>query len=157
MLPPALLKNDHPITTDARGPPQNLIPTSTSPISSPTPPDIVGPPITSKSILDIHHNPTAIPRVCPCNMLSPCKNCTTFDTLGLHKIFGCQRFFHPNHLAAASFNAKLIHTGELLPTLGSFATIGNPPTSKNIKKHRKYLDKCHMDIVHGNTLSFCSF
>jgi hypothetical protein len=55
----------------------------------------------------------------------PAEHRTTFDSLKLHRIFGCRRFKNQQHLTAASFNAKLISTGELPPTLGDFATINN--------------------------------
>ena len=90
-------------------------------------------------------------------MRAPCENYTTFDTLGLHKIVGYQHFFHPNHIAIAPTNAKLIHTSNLPPTLGSFAITFNPPAGKTIRKCRRFLDKCHMDIVYGDTLSLGGF
>lgn len=52
-----------------------------------------------------------------------------------------------------SSNPTLIHTGELPPTLGAFATIVNPPAGKPSYNHRRYLDKVHMDIVCGDCLA----
>jgi hypothetical protein len=51
----------------------------------------------------------------------------------------------------------LLRTGELPTTIGDFTTINNPPRGKLIKKHRKFLDKVHMDIVFGDCLSLGGF
>jgi hypothetical protein len=101
----------------------------------------------------LHDNPTDLPDVRPCNTAAACENRHTFDTLKLHKLFGCRRFRNQQHLIASSDNAKLISTGELPPTLGAFATIPNPPAGKTIRKHRRYLDKVHMDIIFGDCVA----
>ena len=105
----------------------------------------------------LHLNPANIPDVRPCNTPAACENRTTFDTLKLHKIFGCRRFRNQQHLAQSSANAKLISTGELPVNLGSFATITNPPAGKPSRRRRQYLDKVHMDIVFGGCLSLSGF
>jgi hypothetical protein len=38
-------------------------------------------------------------------------------------------------------------------TIGDFVTINNPNKGKTLTKHRRFLDKCHMDIVYGDCLS----
>ena len=82
---------------------------------------------------------------------------TTFDTLKLHKIFGCRRFRNQQHLAHSSANAKLISTGKLPVNLGSFVTIINPPAGKTSHCCHKYLDKVYMDIVFGDCMSLGGF
>ena len=54
---------------------------------------------------------------------------------------------------AEAANATLIHTGAVPPTLGSYATITNPPRGKALRKRRKFLDKVHMDIVFGDCVA----
>ena len=110
-------------------------------------------PISQILLNKLHGDPTNLPPVRPANTKAPCENRTTFDTLKLHKIFGCRKFRNQKHVTAASSNAKLIQPGELPPTLGSFSTITNPPSGKTSRKRRRYLDKVHMDIVFGNCLS----
>ena len=105
----------------------------------------------------LHSIPTDIPEVRPRNTPAACENRTTFDTLKLHKIFGCRRFCNQQHLAQSSANAKLISTDELPANLGSFATITNPPAGKLSCRRRKYLDKVHMDIVFGDCQSLGGF
>jgi len=61
------------------------------------------------------------------------------------------------HLTDAANNATLLSSGELPPTLGTFATIQNPPKGKPIKRHRKYLDKVHMDIIFGDCVALGGF
>ena len=109
-------------------------------------------PLTSRTLKTIHHDPTSLPAVPPAYTAAPCESRTTFDTLAIHKIFGCRRFRNQCHVTDAS-NAKLIHTGELPATLGSFATIPNPPRGKPLKKRRRFLDKVHMDIVFGDCVA----
>ena len=58
---------------------------------------------------------------------------------------------------AEAANATLIHTGALPPTLGSFATIPNPPCGKALCKCRKFLDKVHMDIAFGGCFALGGF
>ena len=57
----------------------------------------------------------------------------------------------------ATSNDKLIHTGPLLPTLGAFATIANPPAGKPNRKRCRYLSKVHMDIVYGDCVALGGF
>ena len=108
-------------------------------------------------IWKLHSNPEDLPHIRPCNTATACENRTTFDSLKLHKIFGCCKFLNQQHLAHSSANAKLISTGELPATLGSFATITNPPAGITSRCRRKYLDKVHMDIVYGDCLSLGGF
>ena len=91
-------------------------------------------PLSKTMIGKLHANPDDIPDIRPCNTPAPCENRTTFDTLKLHKIFGCRRFRNQQHLASSSANAKLISTGELPTNLGSFATITNPPAGKSSRR-----------------------
>ena len=110
-------------------------------------------PLSTLTIRKLHADPDNVPDIRPCNTPAPCENRSVFDTLKLHKIFGCRRFRNQQHLTASSANAKLIHTGELPPTLGNFATIPNPPAGKLSRKRRRYLDKVHMDIVFGDCVA----
>ena len=129
------------------------LPTNDTPISESDLIANTSQPLSKRSISKLHHDPANLPDVRPANTPAPCENRTDFDSLKLHRIFGCRRFRNYKHLAAASSNAKLIHTGELPPTLGSHATITNPPAGKSIKKHRRYLDKVHMDIIYGDCVA----
>jgi transposase InsO family protein len=93
----------------------------------------------------------------PAHTPGPAEHRTTFDSLKLHRIFGCRRFKNQNHLIAASSNAQLIKSGELPPTLGDFATINSPAKGKPLLQPRKYLDKVHLDIVFGDCLALGGF
>ena len=106
--------------------------------------------LTPAHLASIHHDVHALPPVPPSATPAPCESRKTFESLRLHRIFGCRRFRNPRHLTDSAAQAELVHTGELRPTLGDFATIPNPARGKPIKKHRKYLDKVHMDIVYGD-------
>jgi len=91
-------------------------------------------PLSKTMIGKLHANPDKNPDIRPCNTPAPCENCTTFDTLKLHKIFGCRRFRNQQHLASFSANTKLISTEELPTNLGSFATITTPPAGKSSRR-----------------------
>jgi hypothetical protein len=152
----------HPSTSSARpaSAPPTVIPDDSS-VSSPSPPPSPAPsapdntppaPLSAKQLHKLHDNPTSLPPVPPSATPSASESRTTFDPLKLHCIFGCRRFKNPNHVIAASQNATLLSSGELPPTLGDFTTINNPPCGKPIKKHRKYLEKVHVDIIYGDGL-----
>jgi len=98
----------------------------------------------------LHANLTNILAVHPCNTAAACEKRTTFDTLKLHKLFGCCRFHNQQYAAASSDNATHIYTGELTTPIGAFATILHPPKGKLIRKRRRYLDKPHMNIAFGD-------
>jgi transposase InsO family protein len=51
----------------------------------------------------------------------------------------------------------MVKGGELPVSLGDFTTINKPNKGKPITKHRKYLDKVHMDIVFGDCMSLGGF
>ena len=87
---------------------------------------------------------------------SACENRTKFETLNLHRIFGCRKFRNYNLLTDAA-NGSLIQSGAVPPTLGDYATIATPPKGKPLRKHRRYLDKCHMDIVFGDCVALCGY
>jgi hypothetical protein len=110
-------------------------------------------PITTKLLASLHSDPSKLPPVPPANTPGPAEHRTTFDSLKLHRIFGCRCFKNQNHLIAASSNAQLIKSGELPPTLGDFATINNPAKGKPLTTPCKYLDKVHLDIVFGDCLA----
>jgi len=108
-------------------------------------------------ISKLHTNPTNILAVRMSNTAAACEKRTTFDTLKLHKLFGCRRFRNHQHVGASSDNTTLIHTGDLPTTISAFSTIPHPPKGKPICKRRKYLDKVHMDIVFGDCLVLGGF
>lgn len=147
-----------PPSSDEESPSPPGAPVSPSPTASETPLTDdelavnTAAPLTSRTLGALHHDPTSLPAVPPAYTAAPCESRTTFDTLAIHKIFGCRRFRNQRHVTDAS-NANLIHTGELPPTLGSFATIPNPPRGKPIKTRRRFLDKVHMDIVFGDCVA----
>ncbi|KAL7549847.1 hypothetical protein ACHAWF_013106, partial [Thalassiosira exigua] len=114
-------------------------------------------PISTRQLAKLHADPQSLPDVRPCNTPAACESRTKFETLKLHRIFGCRKFKNYKHLTSASANGTLLHSGELPPSLGDFATIANPPRGKPIKKHRRYLDKVHMDIVYGDCLALGGF
>jgi len=91
-------------------------------------------PFTPSMLAKLHTNPIKILAVRPCNTATACERCTAFDTLKLHKLFGCHWFRNQIHIAALSDNATLSHTDELPAIIGAFATIPHPPKGKPIHK-----------------------
>ena len=140
------------------------IPDISAPTSPPPPSvtiiddkDLSTKPISKSTLLKLHTDPEDLPDIRPCDTPAPCENRTVFDTLKLHKIFGCRRFRNQQHVTDASSNATLIHTGALPATLGAFTTIPNPPSGKPLRKRRKFLDKVHMDIIFGDCVGLGGF
>eukprot|EP00804_Cyclotella_cryptica_P030371 CCRYP_011900-RA/>CCRYP_011900-RA protein AED:0.20 eAED:-0.11 QI:0/0/0/1/1/1/3/0/1923 len=110
-------------------------------------------PLPIRLLKSIHHDTSNLPSIPPYATPSATESRTTFDTLKLHRIFGCRRFRNQEHITSASLNAKLIKTGDFPPTIGDFATLTNPPRGKPLTRRRQFLDKVHMDIVFGDCLS----
>ena len=106
-------------------------------------------PISKRTLHLEHHDISNITPVSPSYTPYNCKNITKFESLNIHMIFGCRRFRNQHYLTSAT-NASLVKSVLLPSTIGSFATIMNPPKEKSTKKCWKYLDKVHMDIVFGD-------
>ena len=70
--------------------------------------------------------------------------------------FGMLRML-PEVKIAASKNATLIRCGERPTTIGDYTTINSPSHGKPIQKHRKFLDKAHLDIVFGDCMALGGF
>ena len=81
----------------------------------------------------VHRDATNLPPIAPSLTTATCENRTKSKPLNLHLIFGCRQFHNQKHLTAAT-NAILVNSVLLLSTIGSFATIANPPKGKTIKK-----------------------
>jgi hypothetical protein len=114
-------------------------------------------PLTKRMLAAIHDDVSKIPNVPPAYTPAPTENTTTFDSLHLHRIFGCRRFKNQTHITAASQNATLIRCGEMPSTIGDYTTINNPAKGKPLTKRRKYLNKVHMDIVFGDCVALGGF
>jgi transposase InsO family protein len=110
-------------------------------------------PLTKRMLATIHEDPSNFQPVPPQYTPAPSENTTKFDSLRLHRIFGCRRFKNQLHITSASLNAELIRCGEMPTTIGDYTTINNPPKGKPLKKRRKYLEKVHLDIVFGDCVA----
>ena len=114
-------------------------------------------PLPPNILRSLHQDPTQLPPIPPCSVAAPCEHRTEFDSLKLHRIFGCRKFRNQNLVTAASSNASLLSTGSRPATIGDFTTIPRPPRGKPIRKRRKFLDKCHLDIVFGDSVGLHGF
>jgi hypothetical protein len=65
-------------------------------------------PLTKRMLSAIHDDVSKIPSVPPAYTPAPAENTTSFDSLHLHRIFGCRKFKNQTHITAASKNAELI-------------------------------------------------
>ena len=79
-------------------------------------------PLSILTINPVHRDATNLPPIPPSSTPAPCDNQTHFESLNLHRIFGCRKFRIQKHLSAAT-NASLVNLGILPSTIGSFATI----------------------------------
>ena len=109
-------------------------------------------PLSLRTLKLIHKDTSNLPPIPPSSTPAPCENRTQFNSLNLHRIFGCRQFRNQKHLTAAT-NASLVNSGLLTSIIGSFATIANPDKRKPINKQRQFLDKFHMDIVFGECVA----
>ena len=109
-------------------------------------------PLSLRTLKLVHKDAYNLPPIPPSSTPAPGKNRTQFDSLNLHRIFGCSKFRNQKYLTAAK-NASRVKSGLLPSTIGSFATIENPTKVKPIKKRRQFLDKVHMNIVFGDCVA----
>ena len=100
----------------------------------------------------VHRDSTNIPPIPPSSTLAPCENWTQFESLNIHRIFVCRKFYNQKHCTAAT-NASLVNSDLLLSTICSFSTVANPPKVNTTEKWRQYLDKVHMDILFGECVN----
>ena len=80
-----------------------------------------------------------------------------FSDLKLYRLFECRTFCQTENLILAADNASLLKGGEMPPTLGDFATMPKQLQGKTINKFHTYLEKIHLDIVHGDCVSLGGF
>ena len=100
----------------------------------------------------VHIDASNLPPITTSFTPAPCKNRTQFDSLDLHRIFGCRQFRNQKNITTAT-NASLVNSGLLPSTIISFATIVNPPKGNPTKKRHQFLYKVHMDIVFGDCVA----
>ena len=102
--------------------------------------------------LHLHHpNEAKLPRIRPCDVTGASDTRRTFSDLKIHRILGCRKYLQPENLILASNNVSLLKGGGAIPpTLGDFATMPKQPQGKAINRFRTYLEKVHLDIVHGD-------
>ena len=81
----------------------------------------------------IYIGATSLPPIPPSLTPSPCENWTQFESLNIHRIFVCRKFYNQKHCTAAT-NASLVNSDLLLSTICSFSNIANPPKLNPIKK-----------------------
>ena len=92
-------------------------------------------PLSLRTLNLVHKDASNLPHIPPSSTPAPCENRTQFESLNLHRIFGCRQFRNQKHLTAAT-NASLVNSGLLPSTIGSFTKIANPEKGKPIKKRR---------------------
>ena len=109
-------------------------------------------PLSIRTLNLVHKDATNLPPIPPSSTPAPCKYRTQFKSLNIHRIFGCLYFRNQKHLTAAT-NSSLVDLGILPSTIGSFATIANPPKGEPIKNRLQYLEKFHMYIAFGDCLA----
>ena len=116
------------------------------------------PPVLPPTLLALlHPDEAAMPLIRPCDAPGLSDTRRQFSDLKLHRIFGCRQFRNPSDLVDAAADASLLQGGERPPTLGDTSTMAKRKKGKSITKFRKYLDKVHLDIVHGDCVSLGGF
>ena len=82
-------------------------------------------PLSLHTLKIVHKDAYNLHPILPSSTPAPCENRTQFESLNLHRIFGCRQFRNQKHLTAAT-NTRLVNSGLLSSTIGSFATTVNP-------------------------------
>ena len=74
-----------------------------------------------------------------------------------YHLFGNRRFRNYEHFGETSKDAQFVRGGEPCPTIGEFANIRKRNRGKALPPTKHYLDKVHLDIVFGDTISKLGF
>ena len=90
-------------------------------------------PLSISTLTMFHRYTTNLPPIPQSSTPAPCDNQTQFESLNIHRIFGCRKFRNHKHLIAAT-NAILVNSGILPSTIGSFDTIANTLKVNTTKK-----------------------
>ena len=109
-------------------------------------------PLSIRTLNMVHRDATNLLPIPPSLTPAPCDNLTQFESLDLHRIFGCKQSRNQKYLTAET-NASLVNSDLLPITISSFANISNTTKVNPIKKRRQYTDKVHMDIVFGDCVA----
>ena len=75
----------------------------------------------------------------------------------IYHLFGNRRFRNYEHFEHVSKDAKFVEGGEPYPSLGEFANLRKRNHGKALPPSKRYLDKVHLDIVYGDSISRLGF
>ena len=122
-------------------------PTAPKPTSSATQ-------ISKDTILIFSTDPATPPLdVRPCDTLNGSDSLQDITSDKIYHQFGKRRFRTYKHFVHTSKDAKLIQGGEPCPSIVEFSNLRKRARGKYLAPTDHYLDKVHLDIIFGDTIS----
>jgi hypothetical protein len=114
--------------------------------------------ISSEALLMFSTDPAAPPPdVWPCDTPNESDSLQDLASDKIYHLFGNRRFRNYEHFGQTSKDAKFVRGGEPCPTIGEFANIRKRKRGTILPPTKRYLDKVHLDIVFGDTISKLGF
>ena len=103
-------------------------------------------------------DPTAPPPdVRPCDTPNASDSLQYLTSNKIYHLFGNRRFWNYEHFGKTSKDAQFVRGGEPCPTIREVANICKRNHGKALPPIKHYLDKVHLDIVVGDTISKLGF
>ena len=110
--------------------------------------------ITAECILGFSSDPESPPPdVRPCDTPNGSDALQDLTSDKVYHLFGNRRFRQYEHFGRTTKDAKFVQGGEPCPSIGEFATMNRRKRGKALSPSHHYLDKVHMDIAFGDTIS----
>ena len=97
------------------------------------------------------------PDVRPCDTPNGSDSLQDLTPDKIYHLFGSRRFRNYEHFSQVSKDAKFVQGGDPCPSLGEFANLRKRKRGGPLPPSKRYLDKVHLDIVYGDTISKLGF
>jgi hypothetical protein len=108
----------------------------------------------SEIIQHVHHPDSVLPPVWPCDTPNASDRQTCWSAEQLHRVTGCRTFKSYQNLLQDTCDGKFVGTDKFPKSLGTYTTVNKAPRGGPIARTQyRYLDKVHVDIGFGDTMS----
>ena len=94
-----------------------------------------------------------------CNTPNPSRSDLLQDLTStkIYHLFGNHHFCNYEHFGFTSKDAKFVKGSKPCPSLGKFANLRKRDHGEAFPPSKRYLEKVHLDIVYGNSISKLGF
>ena len=89
----------------------------------------------------------------PCDTTNGSESLQDLTSYKIYHLFGNLRFCNYEHFSRTSKDAKFVQGGEPCLSIGEFSNLRKGARGKALAPTNHYLDKVHLEIIFGNTIS----